>query len=77
MTRRYNPHRQMLEEFILDQIPVREVVLFQRLRGVPYTEWLKAFNQLLHDGCVTYVGDTIVAGDGVRVPWEVLVHPVQ
>lgn len=56
----------MLEDYILEQLPISDVKLFRKLHNVPYTEWTKALCQLFRDGCVTYSFSSFVAGDGQK-----------
>lgn len=56
----------MLEEFILSQLPIRDVRLFERLRGVPYLESRKVLIQLIRDGCLGWEGPNFVRGDGQK-----------
>ena len=63
----YNPASdEMLEDFILSHIPIRDVALFRKLRAVPYREVATALRQLFRDGCITFDGHTFVAGDGKK-----------
>jgi hypothetical protein len=64
--RRYDPNSMMLEEFILLQLPIRDVRLFERLRGIPYLESRSAIVQLIRDGCMAWEGPTFVRGDGQK-----------
>lgn len=56
----------MLEDYILSRLPIRDVVLFRRLRRYPYPEWHTAITQLLHDGELEYLGCSFIPGDGKK-----------
>lgn len=57
----------MLEDYILSRLPLRDVVLFRRLRRYPYSEWHTAITQLLHDGELVYQDSNFIKGEGIRV----------
>ena len=58
---------EMLEDYILRQLPIREDHLFHRLRSIArYEDWTKALRQLLRDGELRYEGRNLIPGDHAK-----------